>query len=163
MGKPFYTYILQCADKSYYTGHTDDLQKRVAEHVMGGKCVYTAKRRPIRLIWAHEFNARQDAKFAEARIKNWSRAKKEALIRGDFGAQRELAKKQDWKSYQARKEARAAKPAPRYAEPAARLLGASVNPAPSPGASEEPESPSSPAIFSAGRNEGTACSGNRIT
>jgi tRNA/rRNA methyltransferase len=82
--KPFYTYILQCADRSYYTGHTDDLEKRVAQHQTGAIRGYTYERRPVELMWVQEFTTRYEALTAEIKIKNWSRAKKEALIAKDW-------------------------------------------------------------------------------
>lgn len=95
MTKPFYTYILLCADNSYYTGQTDDMETRLAQHHAGGHCLYTAKRRPVRLVWCETFPTRNEAKTAELQIKGWTRAKKEALIRGDFDSLRDLARKRN--------------------------------------------------------------------
>jgi putative endonuclease len=80
----FWTYILRCADGSYYTGHTDNLEGRIASHQMGDIEGYTKNRRPVILRWSQDFSARIDALEAERRIKGWSRAKKEALIEGDW-------------------------------------------------------------------------------
>jgi tRNA/rRNA methyltransferase len=80
----FWTYILRCSDGSYYTGHTDDLERRVAEHQSGAIKGYTYDKRPLGLIWAEEFPTRAEALEAELRIKSWSRAKKEALIAGNW-------------------------------------------------------------------------------
>jgi len=82
----FWTYILRCADGSYYTGQTDDLDRRIAEHQGGGFCDYTARRKPCELVWSQEFSTRLEALEAERRIKPWSRRKKEALIAGDWAA-----------------------------------------------------------------------------
>jgi predicted GIY-YIG superfamily endonuclease len=82
----FWAYILQCADGRYYTGHTDDLDRRFAEHQTGGYCDFTSRRRPVQLAWTQDFSTRIEALEAERRIKPWSRAKKEALIRGDWAA-----------------------------------------------------------------------------
>jgi predicted GIY-YIG superfamily endonuclease len=82
----FWAYILRCADGRYYTGQTDDLVQRVAQHEAGGYCDFTSRRRPLQLIWSQEFGSRIEALEAERRIKPWSRAKKEALIRGDWAA-----------------------------------------------------------------------------
>jgi tRNA/rRNA methyltransferase len=82
----FWTYILRCADDTYYTGHTDDLERRVAEHQSGAVPGYTHDRRPVELVWHEAFQTRDDAKAAEDRIKPRSRAKKEALIRSDWRA-----------------------------------------------------------------------------
>lgn len=80
----FWTYILRCADGSYYVGHTDDIDLRVAQHQDGTLGGYTAKRRPVELLWSDRFPDRNSAFAAERQIKGWSRAKKEALIRGDW-------------------------------------------------------------------------------
>ena len=80
----FWTYILRCADGSYYTGHTEDLENRVADHQYGRFRGYTHDRRPVELVWATDFPTREEALSAEIKIKNWSRAKKEALIARDW-------------------------------------------------------------------------------
>jgi hypothetical protein len=61
LSRPFFTYMLQCADGSYYVGHTDDLEKRLAEHEEGRKCAYTETRRPVQLRWSQEFASRAEA------------------------------------------------------------------------------------------------------
>jgi len=80
----FWCYILRCSDGRYYTGHTDDLERRIAEHHQGGFCDFTSRRRPISLIWADDFPTRYEALECEMRVKKWSRAKKEALADGDW-------------------------------------------------------------------------------
>ena len=82
----FWVYVLQCADGKYYTGHTDNLERRIAEHQTGGYCDFTSRRLPVRLMWSENFSTRIEALEAERRIKPWSRAKKEALIRRDWAA-----------------------------------------------------------------------------
>jgi predicted GIY-YIG superfamily endonuclease len=104
MPRPFFAYMLRCADQSYYVGHTDDLEKRVREHQEGGKCAYTERRLPVQLVWSQEFAARPEALAAELRIKNWNRAKKQALARGDFDELRSAAKKKDWVGYRQRRQ-----------------------------------------------------------
>jgi LAO/AO transport system kinase len=89
--KPFYVYMLQCADQSYYCGQTDDLEARMHQHSVGGDS-YTATRKPVKLIWQGEFETREAALQFEQKIKGWSRAKKEALIAGDWDKIKELAK-----------------------------------------------------------------------
>ncbi|HEV2817689.1 MAG TPA: TrmH family RNA methyltransferase [Allosphingosinicella sp.] len=89
----FYTYMLRCADGHYYVGHTDDLDARVAQHQAGEIPGYTETRRPVTLVWSDRFPERDQAFAAERKIKGWSRAKKEALIRGDWEALRGLARK----------------------------------------------------------------------
>jgi tRNA/rRNA methyltransferase len=83
--------MLRCADGSYYTGYTDDLDRRVAEHQSGEIPGYTHTRRPVSLVWAEDFPERDQAFRVERQLKGWSRAKKEALIRGDWEAVRALA------------------------------------------------------------------------
>ena len=102
VAKPFFAYMLECSDSTYYTGQTDDLEARLAEHQAGIRCVYTASRRPVELVWCQEFVTRDEAKVAEAMIKGWSRAKKKALISGDFDAISRLARKKDWAGYHRR-------------------------------------------------------------
>ena len=80
----FWVYILRCRDGSYYTGHTDDLDKRMAEHEQGLGGVWTRTRRPVELVWCDWAGERYEALAFERRVKNWSRAKKEALIAGDW-------------------------------------------------------------------------------
>jgi len=89
--KPFFVYMLRCADGSYYVGHTDDLEARMHQHVHG-LVGYTATRKPVDLAWSGEFETREGAIAFERQIKGWSRAKKEALMRGDWAAIRQLAR-----------------------------------------------------------------------
>ncbi len=79
-----YTYILVCADGTYYTGWTNDLEKRVREHNTPGKgAKYTRSRMPCRLVYSEEFDDRQDAMRREWEIKHrLTRRQKEALIAG---------------------------------------------------------------------------------
>jgi predicted GIY-YIG superfamily endonuclease len=90
--KPFWVYILLCADGSYYTGHTDNLEHRLGQHQAGECGGYTATRRPIKLVWSQECVTREEALSAELRIKGWSRKKKEAMMRGDWDEVSRLAK-----------------------------------------------------------------------
>ena len=76
----FYVYMLLCADGSYYTGHTDDLESRLAAHARGKLGGYTKSRRPVRLVYSEEFESRQTGFERERQFKGWSRSKKEALI-----------------------------------------------------------------------------------
>ncbi len=88
-----YVYILRCADGSYYTGSTRaSLEDRMGQHDSGVFGGYTARRRPVKLVFHQEFDRISDAIAVERQIKNWSRAKKEALMRGDFAALRALAR-----------------------------------------------------------------------
>lgn len=89
----FATYLLRCADGSFYVGHTDDLDRRIAQHQAGEIEGYTQSRRPVTLEWTERFPSRIEALEVEQQLKGWSRAKKEALIRGDWDAISLLAKK----------------------------------------------------------------------
>ena len=90
---PFWVYILHCADRSYYTGHTDNLGKRLAQHTAGAiPTCYTYKRRPLDLVFFQELSTREQAIAAERQIKGWSRSKKEAMIRGDWAEVSRLAR-----------------------------------------------------------------------
>ena len=91
---PYVVYILECSDGSYYTGSAANLTKRLWEHEMGASPVaYTYSRRPVKLVWTSEEVARySDALLFERQIKGWSRAKKEALIRGNYEAVHEVVK-----------------------------------------------------------------------
>jgi putative endonuclease len=78
-------YILRCSDGSYYTGITRrPVEERVSEHALGLHDGYTFTRRPVTLVHAETYERIDEAIAAERRIKGWSRAKKEAYIRGDF-------------------------------------------------------------------------------
>ena len=91
--KPFYVYIIKCADGSFYTGHTDNLEVRFEQYVLGNTRSYTSTRKPLKLVFCSEFLNRRDAQEAEKRIKGWSRRKKQALIDEDFVLLKKLAKK----------------------------------------------------------------------
>lgn len=81
----YYVYILKCSDQSYYTGITNNLDKRLLQHQSGyDKDSYTYSRRPLELVFFADFTDPNSAIEIEKRIKGWSRSKKEALINGDF-------------------------------------------------------------------------------
>jgi predicted GIY-YIG superfamily endonuclease len=88
----FRAYMLHCADRTFYVGHTDDLEDRIAAHASGTVPGYTSTRLPITLVWSQEFPSRIEALEMERRLKGWSRAKKLALIRGDWEQISTLAK-----------------------------------------------------------------------
>jgi predicted GIY-YIG superfamily endonuclease len=89
---PFWVYILKCADGSFYTGHTDNLQHRLGMHQAGEVAGYTHDRRPVELVFSQECATREEALSAELQIKGWSRAKKQALCRGDWQAINKLGR-----------------------------------------------------------------------
>jgi putative endonuclease len=80
----FWVYLLRCADGSYYAGHTDNLEGRLWQHQQGICCDWTRRRRPVELVWCDNAPTRYDALAFERRIKRWTRAKKEALIAGNW-------------------------------------------------------------------------------
>ena len=92
MIKDYFVYIVKCADNSYYTGVTSNLEKRINEHNSGKIAGYTSKRLPVSLEYSNRFTDINEAIRSEKQIKGWSRAKKEALIKGDFGALVSLSK-----------------------------------------------------------------------
>ena len=80
----FWVYILQCSNGTYYTGHTDDLEKRIAQHQQGEIKGYSSKRLPINLVFCADFPSRDEAFSRERQIKGWSHRKKQALIDGNW-------------------------------------------------------------------------------
>lgn len=88
----FHAYLLRCSDGSFYAGHSEDLESHIAQHQQGLIGGYTAKRRPVTLVWTENFGTRDEALAAERRIKGWSRAKKQALIDGDWERLKRLAR-----------------------------------------------------------------------
>lgn len=91
-----WVYILRCADGSYYVGKYQgaDLAWRVGQHNAAQYAEsYTATRRPVELAWAEWFGRYDDAVAFERRLKGWSRAKKEALIRNDAAALKEYSRR----------------------------------------------------------------------
>ncbi|MCF2489848.1 GIY-YIG nuclease family protein [Dyadobacter sp. CY347] len=90
--KIYYVYILKCCDASYYTGVTNCLERRFAEHVNGrNEICYTFTRRPVELVFFREFRYVNDAIAFEKQVKGWSRKKKEAVIIRDWEGLRPLA------------------------------------------------------------------------
>ena len=94
-----YVYMLRCRDGSYYVGLTraDELDKRIGEHQSGTFPGYTSARRPVVLVWSERYERIVDAIAMERHLKRWSRAKKEALIRGDWSALPLLARRRGGK------------------------------------------------------------------
>ena len=88
----FHVYILECADGAYYTGHTRNLEQRISQHQAGTFEGHIATRRPVKLLWNTVFQTRDDAFAFERRVKNCSRAKKQALMASDWPALQRAAK-----------------------------------------------------------------------
>ena len=85
-------YILKCADGSYYTGSTKDLERRLAQHQAGEGANHTKKHLPVKLVYFEEFQRIDEAFYREKQVQGWSRKKKEALINGDFDRLSHLAR-----------------------------------------------------------------------
>ncbi|WP_324721894.1 GIY-YIG nuclease family protein [Salinimicrobium sp. HB62] len=83
--KFYYVYILKCSEKSFYTGFTSNLEKRIMEHNRGYDVnAFTFKRRPVVLKWFEQFTDPNQAILVEKQIKGWSRNKKAALIEEEW-------------------------------------------------------------------------------
>jgi putative endonuclease len=82
-------YILKCANNTYYTGSTKDLERRIEQHQTGFGANYTKKHLPVELVYFEKFDRIDFAFIREKQVQNWSRKKKEALIKGEY----ELLKK----------------------------------------------------------------------
>ena len=83
--KTMYVYILECSDKSYYTGVTNNLEKRFFIHQTGeNKNSYTYNRRPVKIVYCQLFNSSSQAIAFEKQVKGWSRKKKESIIAGNY-------------------------------------------------------------------------------
>ena len=78
------TYILECADESYYTGVTNDLEARITAHNNGNGSKYTRSRLPVKLVWQAEQFSRSTAQMLEYKIKQLTREQKEELIKGNL-------------------------------------------------------------------------------
>ena len=98
--KYYYVYILKCSDDSYYTGVTNNIERRLMEHESGrNPDSYTYSRRPVQLIYAEYFISPRQAIDFEKQVKRWSRAKKEALIAGDWDRLKFLAECRNMSSH----------------------------------------------------------------
>ena len=77
--KNFYTYILKCADNTFYCGYTDNIERRLCAHNAGKAAKYTFGRRPVTLVYLESFDNKSDALKRECAIKLLTHAQKEAL------------------------------------------------------------------------------------
>ena len=77
-------YILKCGNDKFYTGSTNDLDRRLIEHQTGEGANYTRKNQPVELVYFEEFDRIDKAFYREKQVQNWSHAKKQALIDGDL-------------------------------------------------------------------------------
>lgn len=88
----FYAYMLHCRGGYFHVGHTDDIDLRVAQHQSGYFPGFTRDHLPVRLVWCQDFPTRYEAISVERQVKGWNRAKKMALVRGDWERISALAK-----------------------------------------------------------------------
>lgn len=72
----WFVYVLVCEDKSFYTGSTNNLEKRFSEHKNGKGGRYTSSHKPLKLIYSEKFSTKSEALKREAEIKSWNRKKK---------------------------------------------------------------------------------------
>lgn len=80
-----YMYILGCSDGSFYTGSTTNLRLRLEQHKSGEGAHYTMDRRPVKLLYCESYDRADEAFAREKQVQGWSRKKKIALIKGNFG------------------------------------------------------------------------------
>lgn len=94
MKRAYWVYILKCADGSFYTGVSNDLDRRMDEHSESDFLnEYTRTRKPLTLVYYKEFEDIKEAIVREKQIKTWRRAKKQALIEGKVKELHLLAKR----------------------------------------------------------------------
>ena len=86
-----FVYILRCADDSLYVGWTEDIDSRLAMHNEGRGGNYTARRRPVTIVFVESHETHESARVRERQLKRWTSAKKEALIAGDVSTLERLA------------------------------------------------------------------------
>lgn len=83
--RAYFTYMVRCADGTLYTGFTvDDVHRRIAMHNAGKGAKYTKSRRPVELVWYHEWESEHEARSTEYHMKKLSRREKEELVK-EFG------------------------------------------------------------------------------
>ncbi len=87
-----FMYILRCSNGAYYTGSTVDLDLRLQQHQRGEGANFTRKHLPVELVYYEVFDRIDDAFYREKQVQGWRRAKKEALINGQYDKLRELAR-----------------------------------------------------------------------
>jgi putative endonuclease len=92
MAMSFWTYMLHCRGGSFYVGHTDALEHRIAQHETSAIPGFPRDHLPVKLVWSEVFRTREEALAMERKLKGWSRAKKIALIRGDWNEISRLAR-----------------------------------------------------------------------
>jgi len=91
----WYVYILECRNKTLYTGVTNNIERRFKDHQAGNSGHYTSYNMPERILYKEEFKNLSEAKIREQQIKRWSKSKKLALIKGDREDLINLSKSRD--------------------------------------------------------------------
>jgi len=91
----WFVYIVKCSNGSYYTGHTQNLVKRLDHHLAGTGAQHTRQFQPSEIVFHESFQTEADSINREKQIKGWSRAKKEALIRHDLSRLKHLSQRHD--------------------------------------------------------------------
>lgn len=104
-----YVYILQCADGTYYTGWTNDLEHRVQTHNAGKGAKYTRARRPVQLVYFERLDSAVEAQQREYRIKQLTRAQKLQLMAGEKDFRAPLLRR---KKRRAKADGKASSPSP---------------------------------------------------
>ncbi len=90
--KQYYVYILKCSDNSYYTGVSNNIERRLEEHIKGlNRSSYTFKKRPLELVFHMLFDSVIQAIAFEKQVKGWRRKKKEAIIENNWDVLKKLA------------------------------------------------------------------------
>lgn len=84
-------YMLICADGTFYTGSTNNLECRLYQHQNGEGANHTKKRLPVKLVYYEEYPRIDEAFYREKQVQGWNRRKKEALISGEYGLLPKLA------------------------------------------------------------------------
>ena len=92
MPSTHFFYILNCSDGSFYIGSTNNIKDRVKIHHQGKGATYTAKRRPVHLVYYEAFGTLNEAEKRERQVKKWLRVRKEALINNDLETLKALSK-----------------------------------------------------------------------
>ena len=81
----WYVYIIECENKTYYTGMTWKPDERWTQHLSGLGSKYTTKHKPKKLVYLEEYDDLEQARRRERQIKDWSQKKKRKLISGKWG------------------------------------------------------------------------------
>ncbi|MBI4210044.1 MAG: GIY-YIG nuclease family protein [Candidatus Diapherotrites archaeon] len=86
---PYFVYLLECADGSYYCGYTSDIGKRIAAHNAGTGARYTRSRRPVKLVYCEGIRTRKAAMKREIEVKTFTKLEKRVLVRGWHGKEKQ--------------------------------------------------------------------------